>query len=171
MTIDGSGGGTVNSIEPNGIIHCSKPSQLGDICASTQQTGTPITLKALPNSTSLFTGWSLAGCPGTDDCVIPLSTDTSVTATITTMPPVKVVGSSGTFYRDTMQAACNDAPSGATIFARSGSFTENLSANKTGIFTITGGYDAGFENRTGYSFVQGIIIRSGSLIIDHVTVK
>jgi hypothetical protein len=173
VTPAGSGGGTVNSIAPaSGLILCSKPAQLGDNCAATLTAGTTVILSATPNTSSLFTGWSLTECSGTGNCSFALGADTAVTATFITMPPVKVVDTSGTKYYTLLQDAYNNALSGATISTRSVTFPESLTANKSVSVTIKGGFDAEFLNQTGYSLLQGkLTIGSGSVKIERLTVK
>ena len=53
-------------------------------CTSVFVTGTTITLTATGTG---FTGWSGAGCSGTDRCVVTLNADAAVTATSQVAPP------------------------------------------------------------------------------------
>jgi hypothetical protein len=72
MGKDGSGGGTVTS-DPAGI-NC------GYACSAEFDYGTLVTLTAVADTGSTFTGWGGA-CSGTGDCVVTMDTAKSVTAT------------------------------------------------------------------------------------------
>jgi Tol biopolymer transport system component len=71
----GDGGGTVSS-SPAGI-NC------GTDCNESYLPGTAVTLTAAPAANAVFIGWSGA-CTGTGSCVLPMTTDASVTATFDT---------------------------------------------------------------------------------------
>lgn len=68
----GSGSGTVTSA-PAGI-------DCGSTCSATIAAGTSVTLTAVANSGSTFTGWSGGICTGTGACTVPMNSATSVTA-------------------------------------------------------------------------------------------
>lgn len=68
----GTGGGTVSS-SPAGI-------QCGSACAAEFDEGQTVTLFAAPDAHSVFTGWSLAGCPGTGSCTVLMSANVEVQA-------------------------------------------------------------------------------------------
>jgi len=72
VTIVGTGNGSVTSV-PAGI-DCQ-----GD-CSAAFAHGTLVTLTAVPNAGSTFTGWSGA-CSGTGNCVVTIEAATQVTAT------------------------------------------------------------------------------------------
>jgi len=74
VSVAGTGAGFVTS-DPSGIT-CP-----GD-CGELIEYGTAITLSALPDTGSVFTGWSGA-CSGTDDCSITMTETNSVSATFT----------------------------------------------------------------------------------------
>ncbi|MBL8522314.1 MAG: hypothetical protein JNN20_01360 [Betaproteobacteria bacterium] len=74
----GTGGGTVSSL-PSGI-NC------GSTCSAVFNSGTGITLSAIPNIGSSFAGWS-GGCSGTGNCQITLAGATAVSAIFTLIPP------------------------------------------------------------------------------------
>ncbi|CAN5162204.1 hypothetical protein BH20ACI2_BH20ACI2_04410 [soil metagenome] len=70
----GNGGGLVTS-SPSGI-NC------GADCTATYNFGTQVTLTAVANANSIFTGWSGA-CSGTSTCVITMNAAATATATFT----------------------------------------------------------------------------------------
>ncbi len=74
VTLDGTGGGTVTS-NPTGI-YC------GTDCSESFDYGTVVTLTAVAETGSIFTGWSGA-CTGTDDCTVTMDMAQSVTAIFT----------------------------------------------------------------------------------------
>jgi hypothetical protein len=55
----------------------------GPTCAGSFVQGTKVTLLAVPDEGSSFTGWDGGGCSGTDSCAVTLNADTKVTATFT----------------------------------------------------------------------------------------
>ena len=73
----GSGDGTVNG--PG--ISC------GSDCFEAYSSGTAVTLTAVADTDSTFTGWSGGGCGGTGSCTILTNTDIIVTATFNPAPP------------------------------------------------------------------------------------
>jgi hypothetical protein len=72
VTKTGDGSGTVTS-SPTGI-------DCGASCAAGFEEGTAITLTAVADPGSEFTGWSGGGCSGTGTCSVTLGEDTSVVA-------------------------------------------------------------------------------------------
>lgn len=75
VTKNGTGSGTVTSA-PAGI-------SCGSTCSSSFTQGTSVTLTAVGDTGSIFSGWSGGGCSGTGTCVVNLTNDTAVTATFT----------------------------------------------------------------------------------------
>ena len=73
ITKTGSGSGTVTS-SPAGI-------DCGTDCTETYTEGAVVTLSAIPDAGSYFTGWTGGGCSGTDDCTGTMNADTDITAT------------------------------------------------------------------------------------------
>ena len=69
----GNGSGTVTS-SPAGI-YC------GSDCEEAFPDGTVVTLTAVPNEGSAFTGWSGGGCSGTGQCQVTVNGAVTVTAT------------------------------------------------------------------------------------------
>ena len=73
VTKDGTGKGTVTSV-PAGI-NC------GATCTGNFVQGSTVTLRAVPQISSTFTGWSGGGCSGTGTCKVTIDGAQSVTAT------------------------------------------------------------------------------------------
>jgi hypothetical protein len=71
----GTGSGTVTS-NPAGIT-------CGSTCSAAYNGGTVVTLSAVPDAGSVFTGWSGGGCAGTGTCTVTVTAATTVTATFT----------------------------------------------------------------------------------------
>src|SRR5689334_21282685 len=72
ITKSGSGSGTITS-DPAGI-------DCGLTCAFDFAPDTVVTLTALADTGSIFTGWSGGGCTGTGTCIVTMTTATTVTA-------------------------------------------------------------------------------------------
>ena len=68
----GTGGGTISS-NPSGV-------SCGMTCTTSWDPGAVVSLVAMPDSTSTFSGWSGA-CTGTGSCVVTMSAARNVTAT------------------------------------------------------------------------------------------
>jgi hypothetical protein len=73
---NGTGGGVVTST-PAGI-------DCGGTCAHEFDSGTAVSLSAVPDPGSIFSGWSSGGCAGMGACDVSLQTPTEVFATFTT---------------------------------------------------------------------------------------
>jgi hypothetical protein len=76
LSVSVIGSGTVTSNV--GGINC------GVACTTTVNHGTSVTLTATPNANAQLSGWSGGGCSGTGTCTVPMTGDTSVTATFVT---------------------------------------------------------------------------------------
>ena len=55
----------------------------GGDCSESYLEQTPVTLTAVADTGSTFTGWNGAGCNGTGDCLVTMDGDKGVTATFT----------------------------------------------------------------------------------------
>lgn len=77
---NGTGSGTVASLD--GWINC------GQECKAAYGTGTGVTLVAIPDEDSLFSGWS--GDPDCADGMLTMDADKTCTATFTRMPRLSV---------------------------------------------------------------------------------
>lgn len=73
LTKQGSGSGTVTS-SPQGIF-------CGDTCVSDYSIDTEVTLTAIPDAGSAFSGWSGDECSGTGPCTLTMDSDKNVIAT------------------------------------------------------------------------------------------
>lgn len=82
VTRGGTGSGAVTSF-PAGI-------DCGGVCSASYPPGTSVTLNAIPDPGSTFTGWSGGWCSGTSTCVVTLDAGKTVTATFQpdTTPPI-----------------------------------------------------------------------------------
>ncbi len=78
----GNGDGLVTSESPG--IDC------GDTCSNAYDPDTTVTLMALSDDNSVFTGWSGSGCSGTETCTVVLSRNRTVTATFVRLFPLTV---------------------------------------------------------------------------------
>jgi hypothetical protein len=111
VSTSGTGSGIVTST-PAGIT-------CGTTCSATYDAGVAVTLTAVPDATSTFTGWGGGACTGTGSCTVTMNAARSVTAT---------------FTRNTYALSVN----------RTGSGT--IASNPAGIdcgATCTASYDAG----------------------------
>ena len=73
ITKGGSGNGTVTATG----INC------GTDCTEAYNPGTVVTLTAIADANSTFTGWSGGGCSGAGTCSFNINADTTITATFT----------------------------------------------------------------------------------------
>ena len=90
----GNGGGNVSSV-PAGITCTVAAGTSSGTCSAVYAPGTPVTLSAAPNATSVFTGWSGA-CSGTGACQVTMSDVRSVTASFALVTHQLTVTASGT---------------------------------------------------------------------------
>jgi hypothetical protein len=75
VTKSGTGSGIVTSL-PIGI-------DCGSVCSAQYNQGTVVTLTPVPNTDSVFTGWSGSDCSGTGNCSITMNADATVAASFT----------------------------------------------------------------------------------------
>ncbi len=105
---DGNGSGTVTSV-PVGI-------DCGDDCDETSLPVATMTLSALPDSLSVFSGWSGGGCSGKGQCIIMINGDITVYATFikdVTPPVTTSTPSDGRFLSSvSVSLACTDLDTG-----------------------------------------------------------
>jgi len=139
VTKGGGGGGSVTS-SPAGI-------DCGSQCSADFESGTVVTLSAVPSSGSSFTGWSGA-CTGTGDCDVTMDQARSVTATFTT--PDFVVSSSGPIppgtYRDVTYLGCFTATLSGDIVVTGTMTVASCQTLDTNGFIVFGGGSFALES-------------------------
>lgn len=158
-----SGGGGVNS-DPAGIA-CTYP-PTGGTCGWDFPMNSVVKLFTAPDKDSLFGIWG-GTCSSNGTCAPVMSEPREVTATFDFVKPAKV----GTTLYDTLTAAYGDSAAG-TILAREYTFLGDLTLGATKSIAIRGGYNAAYNDRPGYSTIQGkLTIGKGSLVADRVTIR
>jgi hypothetical protein len=75
LNVSKSGLGTGTVMSNTGNIWC------GNLCSAGFNSGTYVTLTAMPDTGSTFAGWSGGGCSGTGSCTVLMNTSQWVTAT------------------------------------------------------------------------------------------
>lgn len=177
VATSGTGGGTINSIEPlSGLITCSRPTESGDRCAATLPYGSKVTLSALADYSSLFSGWSFGGCPGSDFCSLTLTANRTLTGAFTGIPAVKLEspGFDARYYSKLLDGISH-AQAGSIIRLQSWLFQESLLFTGGYSLGILGGYDnESFSpsSRSGFSTIlTPLTIGSGSLTLDNIIVQ
>jgi PKD repeat protein len=169
LTINKTGNGTVTS-SPAGI-------DCGADCTETYSVVTNVTLTALPNAGSTFTGWTGGGCSGTGDCTVTIDADKTITSTFNTCSnlPVRIMrGTTIISSYSSLQTAYNIAIAGDVIQSQAALFIENLNAgdinNKS--ITIEGGYDCGYTDVIGKTALKGqATISKGTNRIKNLVIK
>ena len=82
IAASGNGDGTVASTSPAGInCNVTGTNVAATGCSAQFPFETNVTLTATPSTNSTFESWSLASCPGTAPCVVPMTAPRTVTAT------------------------------------------------------------------------------------------
>ncbi|MDO9308458.1 MAG: fibronectin type III domain-containing protein, partial [Deltaproteobacteria bacterium] len=163
VSLNGAGSGSVNSA-PSGI------SCTGATCSNSFNSGSTVNLMQSASNGSRFSGWEGA-CTGTGLCGVTLSTlYQSVTANFDILPNARIFGSPQVF--GLLQAAYNNAASGAVIQAKGIPFIENLTTGISKSLTLAGGFDSIFSTQNGHTVLQGILtIGQGSLVVEHLTIE
>jgi len=164
LVFSGSGGGSVNSL-PGGMA-CT-----GGACSASFIQGSTVTLVQLPDSNSLFSGWSGACTNLSGNCVVAMTGPKSLTSAFTASAPLRLVGSTTTDFA-LLQGAYDAAQSANVIQGRSVVLIGDLVANTAKTVTINGGYDPAFASRSGNFVVSGkMLIRSGKVIASEVKIR
>src|ERR1039457_638997 len=160
LNISGSGGGSVNSI-PSGIA-CISGS-----CQSSFGAGTAVSLIAIPDSISNFSGWSGTCSSTNNNCTVTMNVDNFVTANFTSAPKAM----SGSIGYASLADAYLLATNGENIMLLASDALENLTVNRGIAISITGGCNASFSSCSGLTKINSpLIISSGSLIANGVGV-
>ena len=173
FTFAGTGGGSVNSIIPNSpTINCTS----GTICNPVAfPAGIDVTLSALPDQDSIFTGWAATPpCAGTGNCVVTMDAAKYVTGTFTLAPLVTVLERPGIEFSN-ISAAYDDigTAAGSTIRARVNTAPfGDLLLNRDIAITLMGGFDTEFSSdNSGYSSMGTLTVAAGSLTLEQIIIK
>ncbi|HKS81170.1 MAG TPA: hypothetical protein VJR23_06660 [Candidatus Acidoferrales bacterium] len=152
VTKAGTGTGTVTS-SPAGI-NC------GSTCSANFNSGSQVTLTAIPNSGSTFAGWSgNAACSGTGTCTITMSAAEGVTATFNTGAPLTINvdilnnGTSGVGTVTDSTGAINCTTTSGQ--GQTGTCSTTYPVNSTVTFTETPGAGSGFTGWSNYPCQSG----------------
>lgn len=169
VTVTGTGYGTVTSdavaVGVPSDISCSKGT-----CSAGYPNNSSVTLSAVPSATSTFGGWTGA-CTATP-CVVTMNVAKAVTATFTDADRARVVGGKG--FSSLAAAYLEAAKSAsATIKTLDTTLNENLTMDKPVAIMLTGGWNATFGSKSGMPTLLngGLMIGSGSLTVDELTIK
>jgi len=131
LTVAKSGMGTGTVTGSDGLINC------GSTCSVNYESGKSVTLAALANSGSVFSGWSGGGCSGTGTCTATMTAAKSVTVTfipVYNLTVTKSVTGAGTVTSSDGTINC-----GATCSANYDPGTsETLTAWSNSGYTFTG---------------------------------
>ena len=88
LQADGRGSGTVTAPDVTPELACTSTSgALSGACAGAYPSNVIVRLIATPNAGSTFAGWSGVGCAGSDQCVVDMTQERTVTAAFITAPP------------------------------------------------------------------------------------
>ncbi|NVN92704.1 MAG: chitobiase/beta-hexosaminidase C-terminal domain-containing protein [Desulfuromonadales bacterium] len=173
LNVSISGGGTITNTNVSGPTFSCDTSN----CSVQFNAGSPFTLTATPSASFLFNGWSgsgsASGCTGTGTCSFTLGSDATVNATFVSKPPIMVPGSPDNYYQSLIEPYGLALPgSSLTMEAQATTFNGDFSLNNTVSLILHGGYDAAFENHSGYSWLHGILtIVYGNLTIDNFIIQ
>ena len=129
VTKSGTGVGTVTGSD--GLINC------GSTCSVNYESGKSVTLTALANNGSIFSGWSGGGCSGTGTCTVTMTAATSVAATfipVYNLTVTKSVTGAGTITSSDSTINCGSTCSANYDLGTS----ETLTASATSGYTFTG---------------------------------
>jgi len=166
LTVTRTGNGTVTS-SPAGI-------DCGSDCTQDYNEGTVITLTASPDSSWTFTGWGGA-CTGTEDCLVTMDSDKSVSATFTYIDTVYVApdgqcNGNNPCY-STIQEAIASEYDGVTIKIAQGDYDEDLVLGSDKDLRFEGGWDSEFTTQSSYTVVNSIMISNGTVAVDRLVVQ
>jgi hypothetical protein len=162
--VGGNGGGTVTS-SPEGIL-CTKNVTSG--CSIPYSITETVTLSAIPDSNSVFTGW-VGDCTGFSNCIVDMSSNRFIATSFNAAPRAKI--------DDTGFMSLNFAYAAATakseIHTLDTVLSENAIFSDDKIITIRGGYNSTYTLRTSNQTILSgsLIIRNGRLNADGLSIK
>ncbi len=165
VNFSGTGNGIITSTPPG--IACNTG------CVASFSTGEPVTLQASADQYSIFNGWTAGPCVGMGDCLLTLDTDMTATAEFTrdTAHQVYVPGDTPQYF-SSIQAAYDNAVTGAAIRIWAVDYTETVTCNRLVDVILDGGYDSGYVNRVGTTVINGaLIITDGRVTASGITVR
>ena len=162
VTVSGNGKGTVTS-NPAGLS-CNSGT-----CNASFNTGSTITLTAIPEASSVFGGWSGTACSGTGDCTVTMDTDKGIGALFNPAPKVRILRDTSLF--DSLFNAGTTAQQDDVLQMLEDILPLNWIVTKRLVFR--GGYAAGFSSQPGYTTLTGglTIGSGGSVVVDRIVVK
>lgn len=165
VLFSGSGSGIVTST-PVGIA-CNTN------CSYQFLADTPVTLHSAASQYSLFTGWTSGVCNGTDDCLLNLSADSSITAAFGYNAAFQVYLPGGNpLYYLTIQEAYNNAATGSDIKTWASDYAGDVNCNKAVNVTLQGGYDSEYVNQVGTTVIHGALnISQGKVITNGIAIR
>jgi hypothetical protein len=172
----------LNKVASGSIINTNNAAS-GSVINTTAQTvcGAPsctslldpstYTLQASPSQYFLFSGWSGA-CSGTWNCSIPLTKNTSVTASFIIDQYHSVLLDMPQQYLWGITPAYNLAADNATIKAWGVEFFEDLNLDQEKKVTLKGGYNDEHTSIIGSTTIHGAItITKGRTVIDNIVIR
>jgi hypothetical protein len=163
VTFAGTGGGTVAALPTPPVTGCNGS------CTQPVGTGTVVTLTAVPDSYSAFSGWSGCDAVSNNQCTVTMSRakNPEVYFNKTVVSPIKIGGS----YFGTIAAAYETVSSGGEISLTGIDFHEVLVLNRNVAFRLRGGYSGDFLSFSGYSIIHGSLsIGQGSVEVSNLVI-
>jgi protocatechuate 3,4-dioxygenase beta subunit len=162
--VRGNGGGTVISA-PAGVS-CMK--DITAECSVPFASNQTVTLSAVPDATSIFSGWS-GGCWGITSCVLDMNSSHYVGAIFTEAPRAKIGNKGYASLNFAYFAACT----GDEIHVLDAFLAEGLVVTEDKSIILRGGYKADFGSRSENNTVLSgsVIVQNGMLTVDSVTIR
>ena len=166
LTTKITGSGAINNVIQPPAFSCDAPS-----CTAPFSAGISLMLRATPSSLYNFAGWSGSVCNGTTgDCLITLTSDTTLIASFLPVPFVQVSCISSTF--SSLQSAYASASDGCSFKVRNITFTDNFNLNRPINIMLKGGLESDFVTSNDSTFLKGILtVESGSLTVDNLEIQ